>query len=219
MLNPLASLVSPLMEPPYDEQIRLTWAKRDLAQGTLNAMHEIMQTSPLKSAGDQELFACVLTGYAGFMQYVEALGDQLTRLNGGQPVDEKALVASAPSWLSKDLMSSLQQQIQSEAAPFIAEWERSLSGIPTPSLQEAQHEGTVQRAARTRHELHAVARRARGKMPLPTSPLPGACFASSRVHSPLLPQSLILSDAIQCYTTLFKAYFPCPGGRSPRARE
>lgn len=144
MLNPLSSLASTLMEPPYDEQIRLTWAKRDLAQETLDAMQEIMRTSPLKSAGDQELFTRVLTGYAGFMQYVDALGDQLTRLNGGQPVDEKSLVASAPSWLTKDLMSSLQQQMQSEAAPFIEQWERSLSGTPTPSLQETQHEGTVQ---------------------------------------------------------------------------
>jgi hypothetical protein len=144
MLNPLASLTSTLMEPPYDEQIRLTWAKRDLAQGTLDAMHELMQTSPLKSAGDRELFANVLTGYAGFMQYVDTLGDQLTRLNGGQPVDEKSLVASAPSWLTNDLMTSLQQQMQSEAAPFIEQWEKSLSGTPTPALQEAQHEGTVQ---------------------------------------------------------------------------
>ena len=144
MLNPLSSLASTLMGPPYDEQIRLTWAKRDLAQGSLDAMHEIMQTSPLKSAGDRELFTRVLTGYAGFMQYVEALGDQLTRLNGGQPVDDKLLAASAPSWLTKDLMTSLQQQMQSEAAPFIEQWERSLSGTPTLSLQEAQHEGTVQ---------------------------------------------------------------------------
>jgi hypothetical protein len=145
MLNPLSSLASPLMEPPYDEQVRLTWAKRDLAQGTLDAMHEIMQTSPLQSAGDQELFAHVMTGYAGFTQYVEALGEQLTRLNGGQPVDEKLLAASAPSWLSKDLMSSLEQQMQSEAAPFIEQWEKSLSGTPAPSsLREAQHEGTVQ---------------------------------------------------------------------------
>jgi hypothetical protein len=144
MLNPLASLASTVMEPPYDEQVRLTWAKRDLAQGTLEAMHELMQTSPLKSAGDQELFTNVLTGYAGFTQYVEALGDRLTRLNGGQPVDEKPLVASAPSWLTTDLMSSLQQQMQSEAAPFIEQWEKSLSGTPAPSLQAAQHEGTVQ---------------------------------------------------------------------------
>ena len=144
MLNPLASLTSTVMGPPYDEQIRLTWAKRDLAQGTLDAMHELMQTSPLKSAGDQELFTHVLTGYAGFTQYVEALGDQLTRLNGGQPIDEKPLVASAPSWLTKDLMSSLEQQMQSEAAPFIEQWEKSLSGTPAPSLQAAQHEGTVQ---------------------------------------------------------------------------
>ena len=144
MLNPLSSLASTLMEPPYDEQIRLTWAKRDLAQGSLDAMHELMQTSPLKSAGDRELFTNVLTGYAGFMQYVDELGDQLTRLNGGQPVDEKSLVASAPSWLTKDLMSSLQQQMESEAAAFIEQWERSLSGNPTLSLQEAQHEGTVQ---------------------------------------------------------------------------
>ena len=77
----------------------------------------------------------VLTGYASFMQYVDALGEQ--------PVDEKPLVASAPSWLTKDLMSSLQQQMQSEAAPFIEQWERSLSGTPT-LLQAAQHEGTVQ---------------------------------------------------------------------------
>jgi hypothetical protein len=130
MLNPLASLASPLMEPPYNEQIRLTWAKRDLAQGTLDAMHEIMQTSPLKSEGDQGLFAYVLTGYAGFTQYVEALGDQLTRLNGGQPVDEKRLKASAPSWLTNDLMTSLEQQMKSEAAPFIEQWEKSLSGTP-----------------------------------------------------------------------------------------
>ena len=155
MLNPLSSLASPLMEPPYDEQIRLTWAKRDLAQGTLNAMHEIMQTSPLQSAGDQELFTRVLTGYAGFTQYVEALGNQLTRLNGGQPIDDKSLVTSAPSWLTKDLMSSLQQQMQSEAAPFIERWEKSLSGTPTPSLQETQHEGTVQ-PQRTRSLSHTL---------------------------------------------------------------
>ena len=144
MLNPLSSLASTLMGPPYDEQIRLTWAKRDLAQGTLDAMHEILQTSPLKSPEDQETFKRVLADYAGFTHYVDALGDQLTRLNGGQPVDEKSLVASAPSWLSKDLMSSLQQQMKSEAAPFIEQWEKSLSGTPAPSLQEAQHEGTVQ---------------------------------------------------------------------------
>ena len=144
MQNPLSSLTSILMGPPYDEQVRLTWAKRDLAQGTLDAMHEIMQTSPLKSAGDQGLFTNVLTGYAGFTQYVEALGDQLSRLNGGQPVDDKSLAVSAPSWLTNDLMSSLQQQMQSEAAPFIEQWERSLSGTPMPSLQEAQHQGTVQ---------------------------------------------------------------------------
>ena len=41
-------------------------------------------------------------------------------------------------------MTSLQQQMQSEAAPFIEQWEKSLSGTPTLSLQEAQHEGTVQ---------------------------------------------------------------------------
>ena len=144
MQNPLSSFTSTVMEPPYDEQIRLTWAKRDLAQGTLEAMHEIMQTSPLKSAGDQKLFTNVLTGYAGFTHYVEALGDQLTRLNGGQPVDEKPLVASAPSWLTTDLMTSLQQQIESEVTPFIEQWERSLSATPTPSLQEAQYEGTAQ---------------------------------------------------------------------------
>ena len=144
MQNPLSSLAAPLMGPPYDEQIRLTWAKRNLAQGALDAMHEIMQTSPLKSEGDQGLFANVLTGYAGFTQYIDALGDQLTRLNGGQPVDGKLLAASAPSWLTNDLMTSLQQQMQSEAAPFIEQWEKSLSGTPTPSLQEAQHEGTVQ---------------------------------------------------------------------------
>ena len=144
MLNPLSSLASTVLGPPYDEQVRLTWAKRNLAQGTLDAMHEIMQTSPLKSAGDRELFTRVLTGYAGFTHYVEALGDQLTRLNSGQPVDDKLLVASAPSWLSKDLMSSLEQQMQREAAPFIEGWEKSLSGTPASSLQEAQHEGTVQ---------------------------------------------------------------------------
>ena len=44
--------------------------------------------------------------------------DRLTRLNGGQPVDEKPLVASAPSWLTKDLMSCLQQQMESEATPL-----------------------------------------------------------------------------------------------------
>jgi len=145
MQNPLSSLASTLMGPSYDEQIRLTWAKRNLARGTLDAMHEILQTFPLKSAGDQGLFTCVLTSYAGFTHYVEALGVQLTRLNGGQPVDEKLLAASAPSWLSKDLMSTLHQQMQSEAAPFIEQWEKSLSATPTPSsLQEAQHQGTVQ---------------------------------------------------------------------------
>jgi hypothetical protein len=34
--------------------------------------------------------------------------------------------------------------MQSEAAPFIEQWERSLSATPTLSLQEAQHQGTVQ---------------------------------------------------------------------------
>jgi hypothetical protein len=70
---------------PYDEQIRLTWAKRDLAQSTLNAMHEIMQTSSLQSAGDQELFARVLTGYAGFTHYVDAaaaIRNKNTRMAG-----------------------------------------------------------------------------------------------------------------------------------------
>ena len=101
------------------------------------------------------LFTCVLTGYAGFTQYVEALGDQLTRLNGWQPVDDKLLTASAPSWLTKDLMTSLQQQMQSEAAPFIEQWEKSLSSTPAPSLQEAQHEGTVQ-PQRTRSMSYTV---------------------------------------------------------------
>jgi hypothetical protein len=136
------------MAPPYDEQIRLTWAKRDLAQGSLAAMHELMQTSPLKSAGDQELFARVLTGYAGFTQYVDALGEQLTRLNGGQPVDDKLLKASAPSWLTNDLMTSLQQQMQSEAAPFIEQWEKSLSGTPTPSCRRRSMRGRCSRSAR-----------------------------------------------------------------------
>ena len=145
MLNPLASLTSTFLGPPYDEQVRLIWAKRDLAHGTLDAMHEILQTSPFTSAEDQEAFKRSLASYAGFTHYVEALGVQLTRLNGGQPVDEKLLAASAPSWLSKDLMSTLHQQMQSEAAPFIEQWEKSLSATPTPSsLQEAQHQGTVQ---------------------------------------------------------------------------
>ena len=66
MQNPFSAFTSTLMAPPYDEQVRLTWAKRDLAQGTLDAMHEILQTSPLKSAEDQQLFKCVLAGYAGY---------------------------------------------------------------------------------------------------------------------------------------------------------
>ena len=144
MQNPLASFASTVLGPPYDEQIRLTWAKRDLAQGTLDAMHEILQTSLLKSAEDQLMFKCVLAGYAGYTHYVDALGDQLTRLNGGQPVDDKSLVSSAPSWLTKELMTSLQQQMETEAAPFIEQWERSLSATPTSTLQEAQHEGTLQ---------------------------------------------------------------------------
>jgi hypothetical protein len=73
-----------------------------------------------------------------------ALGDQLTQLNGGQPVDDKPLVSSASSWLTKDLMTSLGQQIDSEVTPFIEQWERALSASPTPSLQEAQHQGMVQ---------------------------------------------------------------------------
>jgi hypothetical protein len=132
------------MGPPYDEQIRLTWAKRDLAQGPLDAMHEIMQTLPLTSAEDQEMFKYIQAGYAGYTHYVDALGDQLTRLNGGQPVDDTPLVSSKASWLTKDLMTSLSQQMEREVAPFIEQWERSFSATPTPSLQEAQHQGTVQ---------------------------------------------------------------------------
>ena len=139
MLNPLTSLTSTFLGPPYDEQVRLTWAKRDLAQGTLDAMHEILQTSPLKSAEDQETFKRVLAGYAGYTHYVDALGDQLTRLNGGQPVDDKPLVASAPSWLTKELMTSLQQQMESEAAPFIEQWETALSAAaPSSWVQRVQ---------------------------------------------------------------------------------
>ena len=90
MLNPLSSLAATVMGPPYDEQVRLTWAKRDLAQGTLDAMHEMLQTSLLKNAEDLEAFKRSLASYAGFTHYVDALGDRLTRLNGGQPVDDKA---------------------------------------------------------------------------------------------------------------------------------
>jgi hypothetical protein len=144
MQNPLSSLTSTLMGPPYDEQVRLTWAKRDLAQGTLDAMHEILQTSSLNNADDLRTFKGSLASYAGFTHYVDALGDQLTRLNGGQPIDDKPLVSSAPSWLTKDLMTSLQQQMESEVTPFIEQWKTALSVSPPPSLQEAQHQGTVQ---------------------------------------------------------------------------
>lgn len=60
MHNPLASLASTLTGPPYDEQVRLTWAKRDLAQGTIDAMHEILQSSPLKNAEDLRMFKNIL---------------------------------------------------------------------------------------------------------------------------------------------------------------
>ena len=80
-----------------------------------------------------------VASYAGFTHYVDALGDRLPRLNGGQPIDDKLLVSSAPSWLTKDLMTSLQQQMESEVTPFIEQWETSLSVFPPPSLREAQH--------------------------------------------------------------------------------
>jgi hypothetical protein len=139
MQNPLASLTSALLGPPYDEQVRLTWAKRDLAQGTLDAMHEILQTSTLTSAEDQEAFKRSLASYAGFTYYVAALGDQLTQMNGGQPVDDKPLASSAVSWLTKDLMTSLSQQIESEVNPFIAQWEGALSAAaPSSWVQRVQ---------------------------------------------------------------------------------
>jgi hypothetical protein len=42
------------------------------------------------------------------------------------------------------LMTSLQQQMEREVTPFITQWETALSLAPMPSLQEAQHQGTVQ---------------------------------------------------------------------------
>ena len=139
MQNPLASLTSTPPEPPYDEQGRLTWAKRDLAQSTLDAMHEILQTSPLISGEDQEAFKRSLASYAGFTHYVAALGDQLIQMNGGQPLDDKPLVSSATSWLTKDLMTSLQQQMESEVNPFIAQWETTIyAASPSPWVQRIQ---------------------------------------------------------------------------------
>ena len=89
------------------------------------------------------MFQCVLAGYAGFTHYVDALGDQLTRLNGGQPVDDKPLVSSAPSWLTKDLMTSLQQQMEREAAPFIEQWETTIyAAAPSPWVQRVQQSKT-----------------------------------------------------------------------------
>ena len=143
MQNPLASLTSTPPEPPYDEQGRLTWAKRDLAQSTLDAMHEILQTSPLISGEDQEAFKRSLASYAGFTHYVAALGDQLIQMNGGQPLDDKPLVSSATSWLTKDLMTSLQQQMESEVNPFIAQWETTIyAASPSPWVQRVQQSKT-----------------------------------------------------------------------------
>jgi len=143
MHNPLASLTSIPPEPPYDEQVRLNWAKRDLAQNTLDALHEILQTSPLISGEDQEAFKRSLASYAGFTHYVAALGDQLIQMNGGQPLDDKLLVSSATSWLTKDLMTSLQQQMESEVNPFIAQWETTIyAAAPSPWVQRVQQSKT-----------------------------------------------------------------------------
>jgi hypothetical protein len=138
LMSDLASVL-----PALDEQVKLTWLKRDLAEMTADAFHEDLLR--LRGSDDQE-FKRTLALYAGWAHYVTALNNQLAQMNGGQPFTEEP-IAVYYSVDDKELQKRAEWQANSEGEAFVRQWDAVL--LP-PQGSWVQR---VQPAARGQGEL------------------------------------------------------------------
>src|SRR5688572_18158155 len=100
--------------PALEEQLRLTWLKRDVAEYTADSLHEDLLR--LRGGDDQE-FKSALARYAGWAQYVTVLNSQLDRMNCGQPFTDEPVGLYYPS--NEELEKTAKTELDSEGDAFV----------------------------------------------------------------------------------------------------
>jgi hypothetical protein len=119
--------------PELEDQLRLTWLKRDIAEYAAESFHEDLLSL---RGGDDQAFKSAIALYAGWAQYATALNNQLDQMNGGQPFTDEPVALHYPS--NKELEKLAEAELNSEGDAFVNQWKAILLPARDSWVQRVQ---------------------------------------------------------------------------------